>query len=837
MDAISLSLLAEIAGGELRGARGEERVSSVAIDSRHLGTEPAFFALAGSRTDGHRFVGHALEQGAVAAVVTRRWLEGTERTPAGTLVAVEDPLRSLQRLASWWRGRLAGKVVAVTGSNGKTIVKDALLHLLAGSRRAAGSIGSYNSQLGVPLALLRIPREVEVAVLEAGISAPGEMASLAAMLRPDCGILTNVGLAHIAAFGSRAAIAREKVKLFAGVEAPGWVLLPAEVPSLEELAGELPGRVLRVGGGDGELPRLAATARGRDGLEAVLEMPSGERFEVPTRTPSPEILTDLEIAASAASLLGVPGPEIAAALSGYAPPHTRMEIWRSAHRRITLVNDACSSDPVSVEAALRALDNLESGTGRRIFVFGGMRELGELREPEHAAIGRMAAQHRVDPLVLVGGSQLDATEEAFRAGSPEGRVLRLEGPEGLASQLGEDLEPGDVVLLKGPRNLGIDRAAQGLLDAIAPNRFLLDLGAVAENVSLFRRAVGPATKVLGMVKALAYGSDAVRLSAELEGLGLDWLGVANPDEGAALRRSGVSLPILVTLCTADEVDKLLRYDLTPVLYSPELVEPMAAAARRRDRPLGVHLEVDTGLGRLGQFPGDLPELARRARETGWLEVVGLMTHFASADDPKQDAFTRRQIALFRESISALEELGFRDLLCHAAATAGALRFPESGFGMVRIGLGLFGVHPSAAVREAQELHLAVSLLSKVTGVRLFEAGASIGYNRTYQVERGRFRAGVVPIGYADGVPWALSNGGTVLVEGRPVPIVGRISMDSLVVDLSEVPEAHEGSDVLVYGRHGGRELRPEEVAERSGTIVYELLARLGARVEKMFVRA
>jgi alanine racemase len=249
----------------------------------------------------------------------------------------------------------------------------------------------------------------------------------------------------------------------------------------------------------------------------------------------------------------------------------------------------------------------------------------------------------------------------------------------------------------------------------------------------------------------------------------------------------------------------------------------------------VHLKVDTGMHRLGVAPHEAVPLAQAVAATGALAVTGLMTHLAAAEDPAADGYTRCQLALFAQARADLAAAGCADLLCHAAATAAAARFAEARYDMVRLGIGLFGLYPSPAVAEAIALQLAVTLLSRIAEIRTFAHGDRIGYGGTYTVGAPRLRAGVVPLGYHDGVPWSLSNRGAVLVDGQPAPILGRISMDSLIVDLSAAPDAAAGSEALLFGTHHGAVLRPEAVAEQAGTIPYELLARLGPRVQRVYV--
>jgi len=271
-----------------------------------------------------------------------------------------------------------------------------------------------------------------------------------------------------------------------------------------------------------------------------------------------------------------------------------------------------------------------------------------------------------------------------------------------------------------------------------------------------------------------------------------------------------------------------------VIYSAELVDSFAAALAGSGRALDVHLKVDTGMHRLGVPPAIALELAQRIRSSGVMRLTGVCTHFASAEDPDSDDFTRRQIAAFDQVIAGLKETGFHDLQIHAANTAGAIRFPEAHYNMVRIGLGLYGIYPSESARKIMDLELAVGLTSRITSIQEFAPGDTLGYNRTFTAKR-RTKVGIVPFGYDDGLPWRLSGSGQVLVEGRAAPIVGRISMDQMQIDLTDIPDVSIGAEVLLYGTHNGHTLRPEQVSQMAGTIPYELLTRLGERVHRIYI--
>jgi alanine racemase len=831
-----LERIAHEIGGELRGASSSLVIDRVCPDSRGAAPGGLFVALKGQQTDGHRFLTDAFRNGATAALVEKEKLAQDRYAAAALdatwpLIVVADPLRGLQALARWHRREYFQRVLAITGSNGKTIVKDALKTLLAG-RQVLASPGSYNSQLGLPLAVLSAEKPEPLAILEVGISAPGEMAVLEEIARPDYGILTNVGLAHVAAFGNREGIAQEKMKLFERIPENGWLLLPSGEPVLDSPAQKIKCPIHRIGGKD-ELLSLKPLSLSADGQVLELSIPPQGSRSVTVKTRSPEIISDLHFAAAAAHLLGVPLEEIAAALDDYVPTSTRMELW-SSPQGIRIINDGYSSDPISVHAALRSATLGASRTGRKMFAFAGMRELGTSSAREHAQVGAQAAECGFSHLFLVGNGELATTAEGYRQVRPDGNVQRVKSADELKDRLLPLLRPGDTVLFKGPRNAGMVKAVRDLSGAIAQRCLWVNLAAIEGNIARFRRHCGGAVHIVAMLKAMAYGTQLAQLGSWMSQLGIHHVGVSSANEGVAVRKTGADQDILVFLSEREDVDNLLSYRLTPVIYSAELVESFIVALQGSGRTLDVHLKVDTGMHRLGVPPAIAVELAQRIRASGVLRLTGVCTHFASAEDPASDDFTRRQIAAFNQVIAGLKANGFHDLQIHAANTAGTIRFPEAHYNMVRIGLGLYGIYPSEAARKMIELELAVGLTSRITSIQEFAPGDTLGYNRTFTAQR-RTKAGIVPFGYDDGLPWRLSGLGQVLVEGRTAPIIGRISMDQMQIDLTDIPDAGFGAEVLLYGTHNGHTLRPEQVSQMAGTIPYELLTRLGERVHRIYI--
>lgn len=836
---ISLADLVEVVGGTASSRVNLQlEISSISIDSRSLKKGAAFVALLGKRSNGNNYAVSALSNGAVVAIVTKEWYirHGNADLP---VIQVDDTLEALQVISGWWRNKCSGSVIAITGSNGKTTVKECLFRLLSSNYSVYQSPGSFNSQVGVPLSLTRMPSGADYNIIEIGVSRQGEMQRLESLVRPNMGILTNIGWAHISSFGNQHAIAEEKARLFEHITADGWLLMPDDVTEASTITSIAPCVVHRYGQFSELLPRPLRRVASNTSTIIQYEFPGGTRVDISVGSPSLHIVKDVEIAICAAYLLGVSAQQIIECLADYAPIPTRMEIWRSPSG-ITLINDSYDSDLLSVQAALNTMEALARTSGRRFFVFGGMTDTGEHEGDFYARVGQLAAENAVDYLVVIGNGPIEITVSAYvdACGPNNSRnVVKVGALDGVKDAIMPLAKWGDYVLVKGPHAADIDSVSKDLIGAMAPNRFIVDLGAIQENINRFRRLVGPSTAILAMVKALAYGSDAARLSAAMESFGVDAFGVSSVDEGRSLRLAGINSEVLVMLCTPGEVENLVRDNLTPVIYSFEILSLIANAAKRHGKRLNVHIEVDTGMGRTGVFPEQTLELADAISSSGVLCLTGVMTHFASADDASEDEFTKAQITKFDRVLDLLKQQGYTDLVRHAAATSAAIRFPESRYDMVRVGLGLYGIYPSPSVEACLDMVLAVALVSRISRVQHYRIGDRIGYGGTHTVERDGFRTGVVPIGYHDGVPRNLSNIGFALVGGHKARIVGRVSMDSMLLDLTDIPIAAEGTEVLIYGSYGGYELRPETAALAAETIPYELLVRLGPRVQRVYIGA
>lgn len=834
--------MAAVVGGALTvaGARPAQPLGRVATDTRRLppGT-PIYVALAGPNFDGHAFAAAAVAGGA-GCVVSQR--PATELGDLGEAAVVEvgDTLAALQRLAGWWRGRFRGTVVGITGSNGKTAVKEWAHGILHGALSVYRSPGSFNSQVGVALSLLEAPIDASIYLIECGVSQRGEMALLRQMVRPDVGVFTHLGRAHLAGLGSEAGIAAEKLALFEGMTG----VLVAHESVAAHLDAWRPGsgaRVVLVGGGEAARREAGACViedlqRANDGGWRFALRCGGEpvAFGIPA-LPEHEVenaACAIALAMSLPPALRPPLGAVAAGLRHYRPAPMRLEMHTSTSGSgVTLLNDSYTADPVSAASALATLARTARGR-RSLAVLGGMAELGEASEALHRELGARAVASGVERLIVVGPGAVAIADGAVGAGMPSERVTRVADVDEAARVLDDELRFGDVVLVKASRPERLERTVEHLIEGMSPTRAYIDLGAIAENVRQLRRWIGPGCALLPVVKSFAYGSDAVRVSELLQDLGADYLVVAYADEAVLLRRRGIRMPILVTSVLPGELGKLVEYELSAVVWSPALLRELDVLGRAAGRPIAVHLKVDTGMGRYGVDLAGLPALVALAREAEGVRFEGMMSHLAAADEPSQDDFTRGQIEAFREALALVAASGPLPPLVHLANSSGTLRFRDAHFTAVRPGIALYGAVAPVAGEAAPALQPAVALHSRLTGVRELPEGRSVGYGRTWATARPT-RLGLVGLGYNDGLPRAVSNRGAVWVRGRRAPIVGNVCMDVTMVDLSAVPDAVEGDDVVVYGPGELGEPTVIEVAGWADTIPYEILCRVAPRVRRI----
>jgi Alr-MurF fusion protein len=810
-------------------------LSGVAIDTRKpMGEDYVFWAIKGEHFNGNDFAEEALNAGVSAAVVSRDDLFERPLPEGTTLIQVPDTLKALQELAAAYRSQFTCPVIGITGSNGKTLVKEMLASILCREVKTYRSPLSYNTQVGAALGLLGMRPEHQVAVIEAGISLPGEMDRLERMIQPDHGILTVISKAHIGGLGSLERTLEEKRQLFKNLkDRDSFLIINADDEMSLSLLGRSGARVVTFG--------FSPDADVR--AEEVSSLPErGHRFrmklfdaDLDVTLPVPGRFNVLNaLAASAgAALLGASPDSIRQGLASFHPSPMRLEIHTTV-TGVTLINDTYNSDPASMKGALDVLTKVGKGR-RKIAILSEMLDLGLHSREEHLAVGKDVVRSEVDHLITVGENAALIGQTAALEGMSSRRIVNTRSNDEAAAELEKIMNRGDVVLFKGSRWFRLERIAKELVGSMGPTRLMVNLDAIAANIKTVRGIVGDNVAIMPVVKSFGYGNDSIRTSKVALENGANYLAVAFPDEGTTLRENRVEAPILVFNVLSEEVDKIVRYRLSSVVSSLELARALNGAARDRKK-IPVHIKIDTGMGRSGVWWDEAVPFIEEVACLKNLEVEGIMTHFSSADDPASDDYTLCQIQSFECLLGELRRRGLPMRYVHAANTAALVRFPQTHYNMVRPGLGIYGLYPSEAVRSMIHLEQVITFSTKIAQIKEHPPGRCISYNRRFVTCRS-CRIATLHVGYNDGYPRFQSNKGHVLVRGRRCPVVGTVCMDTIMIDVTEVPDAKVGDEVVLIGRQGDQEILADEIAANGNTINYEIVCKISPRVTRVFVQS
>ncbi|GAA4499737.1 bifunctional UDP-N-acetylmuramoyl-tripeptide:D-alanyl-D-alanine ligase/alanine racemase [Hymenobacter ginsengisoli] len=849
-------LPALLGGALLQAPTTEVALVTLLLDSRRVGlTEGAvFFALRGPNHDGHQHLAALYAKGVRLFVVSHPPASLAPFAEAG-FVQVPDTLAALQALAARHRSAFAGPVWAITGSNGKTIVKEWLAQLLAPDEDICRSPKSYNSQVGVPLSVWELaPGRHTLGIFEAGISERGEMTRLAQIIRPTHGIFTTLGTAHDAGFASQQEKLDEKLGLFAQ---PGFELLvycadqpvvhaavrARVLPALAWTRHAAPGAALHFR----LKPNSAGTTTVRVRLgdaDAAAHFPAEQpalraasRFTLPFAD-EPSVENALHCLAVLLWRQLDPAKALAPAeiqrrLLRLHPVAMRLEMKAGRHG-CYLLDDTYNNDLAGLSLALDALSR-QARPGGRTLILSDVLESGLSTAELYARVAALVQAHGVTRLIGVG----EAIKEELGMGDssfvlPDSRFYN--STEMLLAELRPTDFQNETILIKGARRFGFERVVAALQQPQHGTVLEVNLDALTHNLQYYRQRLNPGTKLMVMVKAFAYGSGSYEVASLLEFQRADYLAVAYADEGQQLRDNGISLPIMVLNPGPDSFGQLRRYRLEPEIYSLERLHDYLQAAREATHdgagPLPpLHLKLDTGMRRLGFSEEELPGLlALLAAHRAALPVAGIMTHLAAADDPSHDEFTQQQLTTFRRMAAAIEAVLGYPALKHALNSAGIRRFPEAQLDMVRLGVGLYGVE--AGAEDAHNLLPVSTLKTTISQIKTLPAGTTVGYGRRGAATAHERRVATLAIGYADGYDRRFSNGqGLVLLHGRRAPVVGSVCMDMVMVDVTDVPEARAGDVAVVFGEG----LSTSELAQRIGTIPYELLTNVSERVKRVFV--
>lgn len=810
-------------------------ISELAYDTRRLAMpeRAAFFALKTAAADGADYIDAAYRAGVRTFVVgndffpDKRWYEGS-------FVAVDAPLKALQDLAAWHRQQFQIPVVGITGSNGKTVVKDWLSWLLEADKQVCRSPKSYNSQIGVPISVWQLEPGDEVALFEAGISQSGEMAALMRVMAPTHGIFTHLGDAHSENFSEPALKVAEKMQLFAEVQ---HLVVRTDNPLLQQAAVAWkkghPKRTLNDwSSAEGASWQLIEAQQQSDNLHIRLQPRDGseESFSIPFADAA-----SLENAIHCWVFLrafGYEAEQLAPRFARLPRLHMRMEM-KAALQGSTLINDSYSLDLDSLRLALQQLASLTQHPRRLVILSDFDRQQGP-REAHYREAAQLLQEYGVHRLLAVG-TELRQFKALFNR--TESRFY--ETTEQLLADLPVKELVNTAILLKGARKFSFERVERLLALKLHQTVLEVDLDALLHNYRFFRGLVRPQTKIMVMVKAFSYGSGSIEVANLLQHQRADYLAVAFADEGVVLRDAGIRLPIMVMNVEPSGLEKLLQYQLEPEVYSFRLLEELETylKATGGEEPLNIHLNIDTGMKRLGFETSEVPALLRRLQANPRIRVASVYSHLVASDAPEHQTFTLQQISRFDEAYQQLAAgLGYRPLQ-HILNTAGILHYPQAQFDMVRLGIGLYGSDPSSQVNspaksQQQTLLQPVSTLKTVISqIHQLEAGETVGYSRRGKTQNAA-KIATLPIGYADGLVRAFGNGAAQFwVNGKLAPTIGSICMDMCMIDVTGI-DCREGDPVIVFGK----EQPIDKLAEAIGTIPYEILTNVSQRVKRVYLK-
>jgi alanine racemase len=805
-------------------------IEHLLLDSRKINSPASslFFALAGPRRDGHQFIPDLYKRGIRNFVVSETI--DTATYPEANFLLVKNTLDALQQLAAHHRRQFSLPVIGITGSNGKTIVKEWLYQLLQDKENIVRSPKSFNSQIGVPLSIWQINEQHSLGIFEAGISMPGEMEKLQPMILPSIGILTNIGDTHNEGFRDNKEKFIEKIKLFKTADR---VYCHSKYDPQRELKNHTKAATIYCGNESSDDIRVVSVKKGS--LATAISIEINERSITPVIPRSFAFsipFTDDASIENAILCFGVctnflTDDTTAAITEKFArlePVEMRMQLKKGINN-CSIINDSYSNDIFSLGIALDYLKQ-QSGRYSTTVILSDILQSGMQSSELYAGVAAALKNRNVHRLIGIG-KELSAHASLFKdvvadiSFYPDTTVF-LE--EATSHQFREEF-----ILLKGARTFAFERISKWLEQKVHQTLLEINLNAIVHNLKSYQQVLKPSTKVMAMVKAFAYGSGGAEIAGILQYHKVDYLGVAYVDEGVELRRAGITLPVMVMNPEENSFDTLVNNNLEPELYSFALLHSFDEFIKKEGlQEYPVHIEIETGMNRLGFDPGDMDKLGEFLKNGSSLKVQTVFSHLAASEEAKQDAFTMEQYEKFERAALLLnQQLGY-SFLRHIANSAAILRHPQLQLEMVRLGIGMYGIDSSGLNRP--DLDTVATLRSTVAQLKHLRAGESVSYNRKGKVNRDSVIA-TVRLGYADGYPRRLGNGvGKMYIHGQLAPVIGTVCMDMTMIDVTDIPGVAEGDDVIVFGK----ELGVQQLAEWAGTIPYEIMTGISQRVKRVY---
>lgn len=798
-------------------------VDFLLIDSRKIKSagSSCFFAIEGKSRDGHLFAEEAYQKGVRCFVLSKEVNLGVFADAC--IIRVDNTLRALQTLARKHREQFHYPVIGITGSNGKTVVKEWLFQLLKNKENIVRSPKSYNSQVGVPLSVWQCREENSLGIFEAGISMPGEMEELKNIIQPSTGIFVNLGKAHDENFESWEQKTQEKMQLFNDCDS---LIYCRDYKTIDEYVqhhdnfkhkkiftwSKLKNANLQIGKISKDLNNT--------NIQGIFH----NSFISITIPFTDDASIENAIHCWAYLLLkGYSQEYIEQQMLLLTPIAMRLELKQGINS-CSLINDYYNSDVRSLEIALDFLEQQKQHPQKTI-ILSDILESGVNAENLYQEIGVMLRNKGISKIIGIG-------EEI----SQHKNLINIPGEffpstSAFLTQVDVNQFNNETILLKGARRFGFELISQLFQKKVHQTVMEINLNSIEHNLNYFKSLLKPETKIMVMVKAFSYGSGSFEIANLLQFHKVGYLGVAYADEGVELRRAGITVPIMVMSPEPQGFDLMIQYKLEPEIYSFKLLSAFEKALERhsidKENPFPIHLKLDTGMHRLGFEEKDLNELVIKLHNNKKLKVESIFSHLATSDEAQHRSFTEQQIAVFKKSSAIIMAHCTNQPMRHILNSAGIMAFPEAQFEMVRLGLGLYGI--SSYPEHQENLEQVSELKTTISQIKEVPAGDSIGYGRQTIVPKNT-KIATVPIGYADGLRRSLSQGvGYMLIKGQKAPIIGNVCMDMCMLDITHL-NVKEEDEVIVFGT--GYPIY--EFAKSMNTIAYEALTSISPRVKRVY---
>lgn len=814
----NITNIATIIDGKILQLYRERVIEHLLIDSRKVysSSSSLFFALRGVRRDGHQFVNELYKRGVQNFVISE--VLDVANYPEANFILINDTLEALQKLAAFHRKRFNIPVIGITGSNGKTIVKEWLYQLLHGNFNIVRSPKSYNSQIGVPLSIWQMNSYHDLAIFEAGISKPGEMEKLEKIIQPTIGILTNIGEAHSENFTNKEEKLKEKLKLFthaSKVIAKGDDAWITRQMMRIEIKNFFWGRNIN--------SDLQVISIERKNFHTEIDLSyGGEKlnFSIPFIDEA-----SIENAITCCSLMLVARIDrstILEKMPRLQPVSMRLEL-KKAINHCSIINDSYSADLSSLIIALNFLDQQAAGSKRTV-ILSDFLQSGLTEDKLYDEISSLLHIHQASKVIGIGKSISTYLKTDDKA------VYQFyNSTEDFLQQFRSSQFKDETILIKGARIFEFEKIAHALEEKVHQTVLEINLNAIVHNLKAYQGFLHPSIKVMAMVKAFAYGSGGVEIAGILQYHKVDYLGVAYADEGVELRKAGIHLPIMIMNPEESTFDAIVENDLEPDIYSFELMQQFDSYLKRLGlQQYPIHIELETGMNRLGFDVNDMKKLGGILNQTESFQIRSVFSHLAGSEDPAEDEFTFQQHTKFIEASNKLERSLSYSFIKHIANSAAIVRHPSLQMDMVRLGIGMYGVDSSNT--NKLELLPVATLKSTVAQVKHLKKGESVSYNRKAVVTRDSAIA-TIRIGYADGYSRRLGNGvGKMLINDQLVPVIGTVCMDMTMVDITDAKNVSEGDEVIIFGN----DLPIEQMAEWANTIPYEIMTGISQRVKRVY---